>query len=163
MKIRKTALDELELLQNIYNEARQYMRVNGNSHQWVNGYPSDELLKKDIEEGTSYVCVEDKQIVGVFTFTIGEDETYKKIYDGEWLNEDEYGVVHRLGVSSAKKGVGTVCLDWCFQQMPNLKIDTHETNLPMQKLLIKNGYQKCGMIYVNDGTPRVAFQKQKAE
>lgn len=160
MHIRKTNPNELKLIQTIYSEARNYMRMNGNSEQWVNGYPSDELLKKDIAEGISHVCVDDEEIVGVFSFTIGEDATYKKIYDGQWLNEKEYGVIHRLGVSSAKKGVGTVCLDWCFQQIPNIRIDTHESNVPMQKLLIKNGYQECGIIYVNDGTPRVAFQKQ---
>lgn len=159
MQIRKTALNELELIRAIYDEARQYMRDNGNSHQWVNGYPSDELLKKDIAEGISYVCIDQGEIVGVFAFSIGEDETYKKIYDGQWLNEKTYGVIHRLGVSSAKKGVGTVCLDWCFQQIPNIRVDTHEANVPMQKLLMKNGYQKCGIIYVNDGTPRAAFQK----
>lgn len=52
-----------------------------------------------------------------------------------------------------------MCLDWCFQQIPNIRVDTHEANVPMQKLLMKNDYQKCGIIYVNDGTPRVAFQK----
>lgn len=159
MQIRPTKRSELETIQYIYAEARKYMRMNGNDQQWVNGYPSDELLIKDIHEGSSYVCVEGTKVVGVFTFTIGEDATYQEIYDGKWLNNDLYGVVHRLGSLQSQKGVGAFCLEWCFQQIPNIKIDTHEDNVPMQNLLVKNGYQKSGTIYVNDGTPRVAYQK----
>lgn len=159
MQIRPTKRNELETIQYIYAEARKYMRMNGNDQQWVSGYPSDELLTEDIQKGSSYVCVDGTEIVGVFTFTIGEDATYQEIYHGKWLNNDLYGVVHRLGSLQSQKGVGAFCLDWCFQQIPNIKIDTHEDNVPMQKLLVKNGYQKCGTIYVNDGTPRVAFQK----
>lgn len=33
----------------------------------------------------------------------------------------------------------------------------------MQKLLEKYGYIKCGIIHVEDGTPRIAYQKSAAE
>lgn len=159
MHIRATKRSELELIQHIYSEARKYMRENGNHQQWVNGYPSNELLIDDIQEGSSYICLDGAEIVGVFTFTIGEDPTYQEIYHGKWINDTLYGVVHRLGALRSQKGVGAFCLEWCFQQIPNIKVDTHEDNVPMQKMLVKNGYRKCGTIYVNDGTPRVAFQK----
>jgi hypothetical protein len=29
----------------------------------------------------------------------------------------------------------------------------------MQNLLIKNGFSKCGIIYLEDGAERLAFQK----
>ena len=162
MQIRPTKRNELPLIQHIYTEARKYMRENGNNQQWINGYPSDELLINDIQEETSYVCLDGAEIVGVFTFAIGEDATYHEIYDGKWLNDALYGVVHRLGSLRSQKGVGAFCLEWCFQQIPNIKVDTHEANIPMKKMLLKNGYQKCGTIYVNDGTPRVAFQKSSS-
>lgn len=159
MQIRPTKLEDLETIQAIYEEARQFMRLNENHAQWVNGYPSDELLTADIQEGNSYVCEKEGQIVGVFAFIIGQDPTYTDIYEGNWLNDEEYGVVHRLGALPSEKGVGTFCLEWCYQQMPNIRIDTHGANVPMQRLLVKLGYQECGVIYVTDGTPRVAFQK----
>ena len=31
----------------------------------------------------------------------------------------------------------------------SLRIDTHEYNFPMQKMLSKNGFVKCGIIYLN--------------
>lgn len=159
MQIRPTTMNDLETIQTIYASARQFMRQNGNQEQWVNGYPSDDLLIEDIHTGISYVCEKEGLIVGTFAFIIDEDPTYAKIYDGHWLNEEQYGVVHRLGALPSVKGVGTFCLEWCFDQIPNIRIDTHETNVPMQNLLVKLGYQKCGVIYVADGTPRVAFQK----
>lgn len=161
MEIRHTTLEELNKVMAIYDHARQYMRQNGNHNQWINGYPDQELITKDIEEKRSYVCIEDDEIVGVFCFTIGIDPTYLKIYEGEWLDQEPYGVVHRIASASHKKGVASFCLDWCFKQCGNIRIDTHEDNFVMQNLLLKNGYLRCGTIYLESGAPRVAFQKNR--
>ena len=36
-----------------------------------------------------------------------------------------------------------------------------EDNKIMQKVLLKNGFQETGIIYVEDGTPRIAYEKVK--
>lgn len=159
MENRHTVLEELNKVMTIYDHARQYMRQNGNHNQWINGYPEIELIAKDIDEKRSYVCVDEDEIVGVFCFTIGIDPTYLKIYEGDWLDEEPYGVVHRIASASHKKGVASFCLDWCYKQCGNIRIDTHEDNFVMQNLLLKNGYLRCGTIYLESGAPRVAFQK----
>ena len=41
----------------------------------------------------------------------------------------------------------------------NLKIDTHEDNYVMQNMLKKCGFTPCGTIYLEDGEPRIGFQK----
>ncbi len=161
MEIRHTVLEELNKVMTIYDHARQYMRQNGNHNQWINGYPEIELITKDIVEKRSYVCVDEDEIVGVFCFTIGIDPTYLKIYEGDWLDEEPYGVVHRIASASHKKGVASFCLDWCYKQCGNIRIDTHEDNFVMQNLLLKNGYLRCGTIYLESGAPRVAFQKNR--
>ena len=82
----------------------------GNINQWVNGYPSQKLIKDDIDAGNSFVVENNSgKIVGVFSFIIGEDPTYTKIYNGEWLNADEYGTIHRIASSGIEKGVGEEC------------------------------------------------------
>lgn len=159
MEIRNTVLSDLSHVMEIYDKARQYMRDNGNQNQWINGYPSIELVTGDINDKSSYVCLEDDQIVGVFRFTLGIDPTYIKIYEGEWIKEEPYGVVHRIASASHKKGVASYCLNWCLEQCSNIKIDTHEDNVIMQNLLLKNGYSYCGIIYLEDGAKRLAFQK----
>ena len=35
----------------IYHSARQFMRRSGNTVQWVNGYPSEALLRSDVAAG----------------------------------------------------------------------------------------------------------------
>jgi putative hydrolase of the HAD superfamily len=161
MEIRQTAYSDLNTVMDIYDHAREYMRQNGNQHQWTDGYPSRELIMADIDAERSYVCTDEDQIVGIFCFTIGIDPTYINIYDGEWLDDNTYGVVHRIASASHKKGVASFCLDWCFDRCNNIKIDTHEDNVIMQKFLAKNGYRRCGTIYLENGDPRIAFQKNK--
>ena len=34
-----------------------------------------------------------------------------------------------------------------------------DSNKIMQHLLEENGFTKCGIIHVEDGTPRIAYQK----
>lgn len=159
MEIRLTRAEDMDIVKEIYEHARQYMREHGNHNQWINGYPGAELIAEDIRVARSYVCVEQGKIVGVFCFTIGVDPTYINIYEGEWLDEAPYGVIHRIASISHKKGVASYCLDWCFDQCPNIRIDTHEDNTVMQSFLLKNGYERCGIIYLESGAPRVAFQK----
>ncbi len=152
-------MDDLDRVMEIYDDARSYMRVNGNPNQWGDGYPSIELIKKDISEEKSYVCVDKNQILGVFYYSIGLDSTYLNIYEGTWLSENSYSVVHRIASRSHKKGVASFCLNWCLNNWPNIRIDTHKDNIIMQKFLIKNGFIRCGIIYLEDGSERIAYQK----
>ena len=58
------------------------------------------------------------------------------------------------------KGAGSFCINYAYNQCKHLRIDTHEDNIPMQKLLEKNNFVKCGIIYVGENkSPRIAFEK----
>ncbi len=159
MEIRKTVMGDLDRVMEIYDDARKHMRENGNTNQWVDGYPYVELINQDIIDENSYVCVDDNRIVGVFYYSIGPDATYLKIYEGSWVNNDSYSVIHRIASGSRQKGVASFCLDWCFNKWPNIRIDTHRDNTIMQKFLKKNKFSRCGIIYLEDGAERIAYQK----
>lgn len=159
MEIRKAKPSDLPALMLVYNGARKYMRESGNLVQWTKGYPGEAVILNDIQNGNSYVCMDEGRIAGVFSLIFGEDPTYMKIYAGQWQNDRPYGTVHRIAVQSHNKGVASYCLDWCFNKCGNVKIDTHRDNLPMQKLLLKNGFIYCGIIYLPDGSERLAYQK----
>ena len=137
------------------------MAEHGNPTQWGNNKPSKQQIKKDILAGKSYVCVLNEQLVAVFYFAEEEDPTYRKIYNGEWLNNKPYGVVHRIASSGMVKGVGTFCLEWAMKNTENLRIDTHKDNIVMQNMLKKCGFVHCGTIYLENGEPRMAFHKIK--
>ena len=82
-----------------------------------------------------------------------------RIYEGESLNEAHYGVVHRITSDGSIRGAASYCLQWALEQCGNLKIDTHRDNIVMQHLLDKNEFKYCGVVYVEDGTERIAYQK----
>lgn len=148
--------DLLEILK-IYDIARSYMRENGNHSQWINGYPSEELLREDIANKQLYVVEEEGVLYGVFAFILGEDPTYKNI-EGSWLNSNNYGTIHRIASSGQKSGIMKLSIAYCKEQIEDLKIDTHADNKPMQQLILNNGFSYCGIIYVADGSPRLAYQ-----
>lgn len=160
MKIRKARLEDLDIIMDAYRYAREFMQKTGNANQWIDGYPARELIVKDITDRNCYVCVDPVfGIAGVFYFRIGEDRTYARIEEGHWLNEEPYGVVHRIATNGKVRGVADHCLHWCFRQCGNMRIDTHRDNRVMQHILEKNGYTACGIIYTDNGTERIAFQK----
>lgn len=161
MEIKKTEIGDLDVVISSINIARQLMRNNGNTTQWINGYPDRELMTESIESGHNFLIYNVDEVVATFDFIIGEDPNYLIIEGGNWLNDDSYGVVHRLASNGKSRGVAQFCFEWCFSQFPNIRVDTHEDNIPMQKVLTKLNYEKCGVIYVSDGTPRLAFQKIK--
>ena len=159
MEIRKSTPEDIDQIMDCINVARQLMRESGNNVQWTNGYPSKELMLESIQKGFNYLIFNNDEVVATFDFIIDNDPNYSIIENGKWLNDEKYGVIHRLASNGKAKGIAQFCLEWCFSQFPNIRIDTHETNIAMQKVLEKLGYKKCGIIYVADGTPRLAFQK----
>lgn len=160
MKIRKATTQDLDCIMQVIDAARNLMRTNGNHTQWINGYPSAEVIMNDINQNIGYVCINDTEIVGYFSFLKGDnpEPTYNIIDDGKWLNNEPYGVIHRLASNGKVKGVAQACFDYCFKQINNIRVDTNNNNLPMQNFFKKYGFTYCGVIYVADGSPRDAFQ-----
>ena len=163
MEIRKATERDLERIMDIYAHARSFMAEHGNPTQWgPTHWPPEELIRRDIAAGDSYVCVHGGRVVGVFYFVHGRDiePTYARITDGAWLDPGPYGVVHRIAADGTVRGVGAFCIDWAFQQCGHLRIDTHGDNRVMQCLLQKLGFTHCGTIYVQeDDYPRLAYEK----
>jgi len=42
-------------------------------------------------------------------------------------------------------------------------VDTHRDNRVMQQIITSQGFTYCGIIYVSDGSPRLAYQKKLTE
>ena len=162
MILRPATLSDREAILGIYASARQFMRENGNHRQWAGGYPSSALVEQDIRDGHSYVCEEDGALLGVFCYFDGPDPTYDYI-EGAWPNDRPYGVIHRIAVTAHRRGVAAACYDWALTRCPELRIDTHADNKPMQRSLQKYGFLPCGTIYLANGDPRLAYQITKNE
>ena len=160
MNIRHTKTEDIPRLQEIFAIAKQFMRSTGNMDQWTEkDYPGG-ILTQDIERGVSYVIEDDGRIVGTFAFIIGSDPTYDVIDDGSWLDDVKpYGTIHRIASDGSRKKLLEETLRYCFGRIDNIRIDTHADNKVMQHKVEKNGFKRCGIIYIEDGSPRIAYQK----
>lgn len=155
IQIRPAIQSDLDEIEKIYAGARAFMAENGNPTQWTNGYPRRELLEEDIREGKLFTAWQEARIVGVFVFVIGEDPTYGYMEGGTWRSHTAYGTIHRI--ASSGSGVFAACLDYCRGKCDHIRVDTHADNKPMQHLAEKHGFSRRGIIYVADGTPRIAY------
>ena len=156
--IEKATLSQLPKIMSVYANARQFMAQNGNPDQWGTAYPSEVMIRQDILNGKCYVNSCGDRIRAVFYFAVEADPTYGYI-EGAWMNDEPYGVIHRIAVGENGKGVAAECFAFASERCENIRIDTHEKNIPMQRCLAKNGFTRCGIIYLENGDPRIAYQK----
>lgn len=156
-KIRKAEEKDLARIREIYAIARKFMRDHGNLSQWEGEDAPELLLEGDIKKGWLYV-LEDTEIRAAFAFIIGEDPVYKVIENGEWISDVEYGAVHRVASDGTVHNVLGKIMDYCKGQISHLRIDTHEKNSVMQHVIEKAGFTSRGIIYVPDGSPRIAYE-----
>ena len=153
--IRKATKEDLIRIMEIVDEARAYFKANG-IPQWQGEYPSFDDFKGDIEGGRLYVAVRDGIVLGVYCFDTRADKNYADIYDGAFRLNERYCAIHRVAVSSSAKGqgIGGMMVKHASSLARKagiryLRGDTHRKNLSMQKMLTKNGFEKCGTIYLD--------------
>ncbi len=156
--IRKAILEELDVIEDIYEEARNAMRRNGNPSQWGDSYPKHALLVEDVDKSRLFVIEREGCIVGAFVFFIGDDPTYQSI-DGAWHSSNAYGAIHRIAGKDNAHGILQEALAFASANISYLRIDTHRDNKIMQHLLTKNGFQYTGIIHTYDGTERLAYDR----
>jgi GNAT superfamily N-acetyltransferase len=165
MELRKTEKYEISAVMAIISDSIAGLKAAG-IDQWQKGYPNAKSIEYDIEQGWSYVLVEGDEIIATLALCFHPDPNYEKIYEGQWINEEPYAVIHRIAVKMSRKGEGLAliamkqCEDICRKNhVFNIKVDTHRKNQSMQRMLQKAGYQYCGIIYLIDGAERFGLQK----
>jgi len=159
MDIRIAHDEDLAEVMAVLAAAKGIMRASGNDGQWVNGYPSEEVILEDIAGGNGFVVLDGGRIVAYFAFIASPEPTYARIYGGDWLNDSiPYHVVHRIGSYPEVHGIFKTVMDWCFERDPNIRIDTHRDNRIMQHCIDSYGFTYCGIIYLESGDERLAYQ-----
>ena len=160
MNIRAASYDDIPRIMAICEEARAIMRADGNVSQWTGGYPSENVIRADIDRAVGYIIEgEDNKAEAYFAFIPGVEPTYLTI-EGSWTDDTEpYCTIHRLASTRDSHGMAKACFNWCRQQCSNLRIDTHEDNRIMRHCIEKFGFTYCGVIHLLNGDPRLAYQK----
>lgn len=152
-------MGDVPVIMRLVEEARGIMRSCGNMNQWIGGYPSEETIIEDINNWHCYVCEEEGgALVASFAFIPGPEPTYKQIYEGQWLDDRPYYVVHRLASTAASHGIFNDVMDYCMGVAGCLRIDTHRDNVIMRHVIERYGFSYCGIIYLLNGDERLAYQ-----
>lgn len=159
IQIRKAVMDDLPAVEAVYAYARAFMARNGNPTQWGNTNPTTLMLTQDIAKGELYVVLNGGAICGAFAFILGEDPTYGYI-EGRWHDTRPYGTIHRIAGNGTYKGLLKCCVEYCEKRVDYLRIDTHRDNHIMQHLITKLGFSYCGIIYIANGSPRLAYDRK---
>ena len=165
LQLKHTKLEDVHYVMEIIDQAKLYFKEQG-IDQWQNGYPNTNIIENDIHKNHSYVLTKEEMIIATAVISFEEEPTYREIFEGAWKSHQDYAVMHRVAVDSSFKGKGIasqlihhtelMCKE---NGVSSIKIDTHENNRSMQRSLIKNEFEYCGIIYLTDGSKRVAFEK----
>ncbi|MGB0185341.1 MAG: GNAT family N-acetyltransferase [Flavobacteriaceae bacterium] len=167
MKLLRAQKKDLVSIMSIINDAQELL-AGQNIDQWQNGYPNTAIVLKDIQNNESFILKSESGVcLATAMFSTKNEPTYSKI-EGHWINPKQtiYGVIHRMAVAKNYRGKGLAkfFFNQCEQKLsekkiPSMRIDTHKDNFGMQKLLKTMGYSYCGVIYLENGDKRLAFEK----
>lgn len=165
MNFRIATASDKDKIMEIIKQAQEYLKIKG-VDQWQDNYPNLNIIKDDIDKRKSYVLEENGKIVATVAVSFNDEKTYDKIYNGKWITENDYAVIHRIAVANNYKGkrisseilahIEKMCLQ---KNVHSIKVDTHEQNESMRKMLSNNGFRYCGIIYLENGNERVAYEK----
>ncbi len=158
--IREATSEDMAEIMKVMEAARAIMRQAGNMLQWVNGYPSEDAIINDMQRHGGFVVEDEGAIIAYFAFLPSPEHTYAFIDKGEWLDDERpYHVVHRIASYPHHHGIFSDIMNFCFRHDTNIRIDTHRDNTIMQHNLEKHGFTYCGIIYLDNGDERLAYQR----
>ena len=152
ISFRKANINDLDTVLKIYDDAIVKFEVE-KTFQWTKGFPPNEdSFRSDLDNNEMIVALENDSVVGVMTLLLNGEDDYLEI-DGKWLNDEKYITIHRIAVSKEYygKGIGYSLISYAKEfalknKLNNIRIDTHELNFDMKKMLERNGFIRCGII-----------------
>lgn len=162
MNFRKAKFEDVENILEIISHAKEYMKENRLT-QWGEEYPNKDIILKDIEREVGYTLIVDNLVRGYIVVDFIDDEVYKNIR-GEWKTSGEYASIHRCAMHKDLRGKGYGSELFKFAEkltleknIMSVRVDTAPENLTMKHLFEKNGYEYCGIVFI-DGD-KVAYEK----
>ena len=167
-KIRLAKLEDANQIVELFEDAKEKFKEE-KTFQWAGTYPNIESFYNDLENNVVYVYESEGVILGASTIQYSIDHNYDYI-DGAWLNNEKYASIHRIVVSRKAqcRSIGTKLYQKCEEEVyknniRNIRVDTYKLNKSMIRLLEKNDFIRCGIIYLARtdvyDRERIAFHK----
>ncbi|HIY91768.1 GNAT family N-acetyltransferase [Companilactobacillus sp. HBUAS56275] len=165
MAIREAKISDLDRIMELIGQAQNYFKAN-NIDQWQNNYPTSEVILADIHNHECYVIEVDRKVLAIMTLTFTVQPEYSNISGENWKINSAYATIHRVAVDNESKGQGlaTELLDFAtakcsVHRVHSLRTDTYENNKSMQHSLLKNGFDKRGVIQRAGVADMIGFEK----
>jgi len=131
---RKATLSDIDEVMLAVEDARALLKEEGNG-QWQFGYPSRLDFLNDIKEGNLFVVLTDQGEIASVCAITGYEEDYMHMYEGKWLTDYDYLVMHRVAVKAKFRGLGfgKALFEVFIEEgkkrgYKSLRIDTHKNN-----------------------------------
>lgn len=164
---RKATLEDIDEVMEAVEFSRELLRLQGNG-QWQDGYPNRDDFINDINNGRLFVVLDKdnpKNIASVCALTYREED-YHHLYEGAWLTDLPYMVMHRVAIKKEYQGQGygkklfEVFINQAkIEGYHSLRIDTHAGNATMIHIIESFGFVYCGKAILTPNKDRVVFEK----
>jgi ribosomal protein S18 acetylase RimI-like enzyme len=120
-------------------------------YQWNEFYPTQEVIRDDIENETLHVLREDGDVLGIIVLNEEQPSEWGKV---NWsTREGKVLAVHRLAVNPKwqQKGIGGRLLDFAEEyavreKYSSIRLDTYSGNPIAICLYEKHGYKRVGQV-----------------
>ena len=161
--IRAAERDADELLA-FYRHVADTMEEKG-LQQWHWGrYPTEEMIRGDIAEGSLYYMLDGNSIAAAVVLMVGQEAEYDSLC---WTCGSRPGIFHRLAVHPSLQGAGLggLVVDDVLQLLRRsgcdcVRCDTSEKNRHAIRLYEKLGFRPCGTMRWADAPGRnLTFDK----
>ena len=130
MQIRHTRPEDLPAMQEIFADARAFMRENGNPDQWETDSRRRKCWTRYLALHRSFVCEDNGKIAATFAFRPTASRPIASFAAAHGWTMRHYGVVHHIAAAKGTHGAASFCMNWCVEQCGNIRIDlrTRTTN-----------------------------------
>ena len=168
---RVATLKDLEQVMEAVEHSREVLRLQGNG-QWQDGYPNRDDFINDINNQRLFVIFDQNNpdnVIALCALTYREED-YHHLYEGAWLTDLPYMVMHRVAIKEKYQGRGYGKLLFkLFEDQAklegyrSLRVDTHEGNAIMRHLIAQAGFSYCGKAILTPDKDRMVFEKVLSE
>ena len=165
MEIERAVREDLEELIALYGIVTDQMAEKGLTQWKRDVYPTEEILRQDVEQGNMYVLRTDGRITAACVLSTSVDPEYEGL---QWTCGVRPGCFHRLAVhpSTQGAGLGGLVLDDVLQILRRsgcdcVRCDTSGKNDAAVRLYEKLGFRRCDSMRWDDdpGEDYITFDK----
>lgn len=145
--------EDMPVILELLSRAKKQLKKN-RVDIWQGEYPNEGTFSDDIARGECFLLLYGGVPAGMFTVEKPDAPYYEtELTDGKWRGPAPYSVLHRNVVDGKFAGTGMADHEMQFieevakkQGSASIRLLTHKKNLPMKRVLVRNGYRFAGNV-----------------